>query len=204
MYKPFPARPLVHAAPGLAIVAVAGVAALYALSGSGSTATPEPAVVQEPNAQTGAELLRGHFTTDGFRARPAYPVEFAAVYGLAPGKPYVTLAATDWSEPQGGSAPAHAEATQAKPESKKTLMAQRPRGAMKVAAVLPPPRPAAPANIVTAEAQPPAPAKLPASLGEERVRLLGVRLPGFVPSGEKIARTVVSWSDSIVDAIPGI
>jgi hypothetical protein len=83
-------------------------------------------------------------------------------------------------------------------------VAQRPRATAKVAAVLPPPRPAAPANTVTAEAPLPAPAKLSASVDDERVRLLGVRLPGFVPSGDKIARTVVSWGDSIVNAIPGI
>jgi hypothetical protein len=185
------------------------MAALYALAGLNSTPTPEPAFVAEPDTRTGAELLRGHFTTDGFRARPAYPVEFAAVYGLAPGKPYMTLAAVEWSEPQAASAPGRAELAETKaeinkPETKKTLVAQRSRGATKVAAVLPPPRPAALATIVTAEAQPPAPAKLSPSLGDERVRLLGVRLPGFVPSGEKIARTVVSWGDSIVSAIPGI
>src|SRR5688500_17054992 len=123
-------RPLLHAAPGLAIIAVAGMAALCALPGLNPTATPAAPFVADPETRPGAELLRGHFTTDGFRARPAYPVEFAAVYGLAPGKPYMTLAAVDWSEPQAASAPARAELAETKaeinkPETKKTLVAQR-------------------------------------------------------------------------------
>jgi hypothetical protein len=48
------------------------------------------------------------------------------------------------------------------------------------------------------------PAAAETSGDDKPVRLLGVSLPGFVPSGQTIARTVVSWSDTIVGVIPGL
>src|SRR5688572_32416970 len=58
--------------------------------------------------------------------------------------------------------------------------------------LVPPPRPAG----LTAQAT--------ATSEDGRVRLLGLSLPGFVPSRETIAKTVVSWSGSIAGVISGL
>jgi hypothetical protein len=70
---------------------------------------------------------------------------------------------------------------------------------------LPPARPAylMPTSVVVAEAQPRVPARL--ALAEDRhVRLLGLTLPGFVPTGDRIVKTVVSWSGTVADFVPRI
>jgi hypothetical protein len=66
-------------------------------------------------------------------------------------------------------------------------------------AVLPPPRPATLTRVAEA-----GPAAETSSGDDKPVRLLGMSLPGFVPSGHTIAKTVVSWSDTIVGVIPGL
>ena len=67
------------------------------------------------------------------------------------------------------------------------------------AAVLPPPRPAS-----LAIPTPDPPLAIVAAAPEERVRLLGMRLPGFVPSGEKVVKTVVSWGGAVSGLIDGV
>jgi hypothetical protein len=158
----------------------------------------QPTPVVAPEAR--ADLLKANFTDDGFRSRPASAVEFAAVYGHAE-RSYTALAA-QWSAPSPSPSKAQ-DAPVAKVQKKATLLAQACSGdcvtsSLPGAAVVPPRRPAdlAPAPIALASA--PVPAE------EKRVRLLGVSLPGFVPSGDTIAKTVVSWGGSIVDAIPGL
>jgi hypothetical protein len=158
----------------------------------------QPAAEPQPiNSEVGAQLLKVNFTDEGFRARAASPLEFAAVYGLAADKPYTALAAANWSTPARGKA---AAGPAAKPQTKATVAQACSVDCVTppqpIATVVPPRRPAdlTPAPIVMASAHG----------GEKRVRLLGVSLPGFVPSGERIARTVVSWGGSIASVIPGL
>jgi hypothetical protein len=147
------------------------------------------------NAKVAASLIEVSFSDQGLRSLAASPVEFAAVYGLA-NKPYTALAAAEWSAPT-PMARKPDEAPAAKPPRKPILVAQACSGecgtAATAAMVTPPPRPADLAPTVTAQAAP---------SEEKRVRLLGLSLPGFVPTGEKIAKTVVSWGGSIAGVIP--
>ena len=204
----------VETAPKLAFQVVASIAATVCGAFVTGYYKPEPRPSAVPQAEIALDakaarhLLAATFTQDGFRLRPAYPVEFAAVYGIGTDKPYTALAAGEWSTPiivrqstdERSDDRAHEPMpTPAKSDKKPTLMAQtcssdcgHPR-----VAVLPPPRPATLTQV--AEARPEAE---PSS--DKPVRLLGVSLPGFVPSGQTIARTVVSWSDTIVGVIPGL
>lgn len=131
-----------------------------------------------------------------FRPRAASVLEFAAVYGLAADKPYTALAAAEWSSRK--AATRTIDEAVAKPQRKTTVVAQLcPDGcslppASAAATLVPPPRPAG----LTAQAA--------AASEDGPVRLLGLSLPGFVPSRETIAKTVVSWSGSIAGVIPGL
>jgi hypothetical protein len=149
-------------------------------------------------AKVAASLIEVSFSDQGLRSLAASPVEFAAVYGLAADKPYTALAAAEWSAPT-PLARKPDEVPAAKPHRKPVLVAQACSGecgtAATAAMVTPPPRPADLASTVTAQAAP---------SEEKRVRLLGLSLPGFVPTGEKIAKTVVSWGGSIAGVIPGL
>jgi hypothetical protein len=181
-----------------AAIAVVLCAALAANAWLPQQAAPAPApLVIDREAAAG--LLEATFTDEGFRLRPTYPVEFAAVYGLAPDQPYTALAAAEWSTPA-QSAPKTDQAAPLKAQKKTTLVAQACAGECAAsaahAAVLPPPRPSALAPVQVAETAP--------VVEDKRVRLLGVSLPGFVPSGDKIAKTVVSWGGSIAGVIPGL
>jgi hypothetical protein len=193
----------IETAPKLAFQVVASIAATICGAFVTSYYKPEPRPVPARSqaeiavgAKAAGHLLAATFTEDGFRLRPTYPVEFAAVYGIGSNKPYTALAAGEWSTPMivtQSHLGDHGDLPSSKPEKadkKPTLVAVD---------VLPPPRPAA--LTVVAEAQPTAESS---GVDEKRVRLLGVPLPGFVPSGETIARTVVSWSDTIAGVIPGL
>jgi hypothetical protein len=162
-----------------------------------AASAPAPLVIDREAA---AELLEATFTDEGFRLRPTYPVEFAAVYGLAADKPYTALAAAEWSTAAQSAPKTDQAAPPLKAQKKTTLVAQACAGECAAsaahAAVLPPPRPSALAPVQVAETAP--------VVEDKRVRLLGVSLPGFVPSGDKIAKTVVSWGGSIAGVIPGL
>ena len=131
-----------------------------------------------------------------FHPRAASVLEFAAVYGLATDKPYTALAGAEWSSRKG--ATRTIDEAVAKPQRKATVVAQLCAdrcglpSASAAATLVPPPRPAG----LTAQAT--------ATSEDGRVRLLGMSLPGFVPSRETIAKTVVSWSGSIAGVIPGL
>jgi len=181
-----------------AAIAVVLCAALAANAWLPQQAAPAPAPLVI-DREAAADLLEATFTDEGFRLRPTYPVEFAAVYGLAADKPYTALAAAEWST-AAQSAPKTDQAAPLKAQKKTTLVAQACAGECAAsaahAAVLPPPRPSALAPVQVAETAP--------VVEDKRVRLLGVSLPGFVPSGDKIAKTVVSWGGSIAGVIPGL
>jgi hypothetical protein len=205
----------IETAPKLAFQVMASIAATVCGAFVTGYYKPESRPVAGPQAEitldakAASHLLAATFTQDGFRLRPAYPVEFAAVYGIGTDKPYTALAAGEWSTPiivtqstdeRSGDRAHEAAPTPAKSDKKPTLMAQtcstdcgHPR-----VAVLPPPRPAT----LTQAAD--APATAETSGDNKPVRLLGMSLPGFVPSGQTIARTVVSLSDTIVGVIPGL
>jgi hypothetical protein len=143
------------------------------------------------------EKLPAADNADGsFRPRAASAVEFAAVYGLAADKPYTILAAAEWSGRK--AAVRTVDDPAAKPHRKATVVAQLCAGecaspsASTATTLVPPPRPAG----LTAQSN--------ATSEDGRVRLLGLALPGFVPSGERIAKTVVSWGGSIAGVIPGL
>jgi hypothetical protein len=158
--------------------------------------TPSPPAVSaaltmlDPRVGTG--LLRGQFSETGYRLRPGYPTEFGAVFGPAPGRPYRALAAAEWS-----GAPAAAPAAE-KPAAQPCGEACKRK--VVAAAVLPPTRPAS-LGMPMPDA---APAIVAAALQDERVRLLGMRLPGFVPSGERVVKTVASWGGAVSGLIDGM
>jgi hypothetical protein len=168
---------------------VAALIAAIALAGVVTKTCLEPAdaATQPASEAKMEERLSAIGPDDGLRSRPVSTLEFAAVYGLGPDKAYTTLAAAEWSTPA-PTAAAGEQAPAAKPQRKATQVAQ-------AAIAVPPRRPTD--LIVTAQAP-----------GREEnkggVRLLGVSLPGFVPSGERIAKTVVSWGGSIAGVIPGL
>jgi hypothetical protein len=152
-------------------------------------AEPTPITYEKLNAR----LSWADVPDEGTRTTAASAVEFATVYGLGADKPYTTLAAAEWSVP----AARKADDVPAKPHRKATVVAQACSGecgpaAISTAAILPPRRPAD----LTVTAQ--------ASANDRRVRLLGVEVPGFVPSGATIAKIVVSWGGSIAGVIPGL
>ncbi len=159
-----------------------------------------PAVSFEPQPILG--LLRASFTPQGIRTRPAYPTEFAAVFGPEPGKAAAELPAGRWSSSADTIQP-KAQRSEPKPQVK-TLVAQHgcaaPCGRRTVVAtaVLPPPRPG---SLAIAVAEAPAAS---AELEQRGVRLLGLRLPGFVPSGREVARTVASLGDSVSGLFDGM
>jgi hypothetical protein len=165
----------------------------------------QPPTVAEASAapvldpQVGAGLLHAHFSDIGYRTRPSYPHEFAAVFGPAPGRPYRGLAAAEWSERPAAPAPDFAAE---KPPAKAPVArcGEACRRKVLTAGVLPPPRPAS----LVAEAPEPAPAIVAAAPRDERVRLLGMRLPGFVPSGEKVVNKMVSWGGAVTGLIGGM
>jgi hypothetical protein len=159
-----------------------------------------PAVSFEP--QPILALLRASFTPEGIRTRPAYPTEFAAVFGPEPGKAAAELPAGAWSSSADTIQP-KAQRSEPKPQAR-TLVAQHgcavPCGRRTVvaAAVLPPPRPS---SLAIAVAEAPAASS---ELEQRGVRLLGLRLPGFVPSGREVARTVASLGDSVSGLFDGM
>jgi hypothetical protein len=153
------------------------------------------APIQLAESKAAEKLPAVENADERFRPRAASVLEFAAVYGLATDKPYTALAAAEWSSRK---AARTIDEAVAKPQRKTTVVAQLcPDGcslppASAAATLVPPPRPAG----LTAQAA--------AASEDGPVRLLGLSLPGFVPSRETIAKTVVSWSGSIAGVIPGL
>lgn len=200
-------RKLAETAPKLAFQVTASVAATLAaaflsnvLLGNGGRQPLAPA--QEVRmADAGIDLLKANFTEGGIRIRTSYPTEFAAFYGPSPDKPHMWPTGVAWSEPAHA---AEAAPTPDAPAEKKppapTRQCASECGRKAVAAVLPPPRPVAVAVVVEAN---PAAAS-PAAAEPKRLRLLGLPLPGFVPSGEAIVSTVVSLGDTVTGIIPGL
>ncbi|HKH34616.1 MAG TPA: hypothetical protein VKA80_10730 [Beijerinckiaceae bacterium] len=197
MRKAFAALPRFQVAVSIVATLSAGFLAQLVLK---SDPAPQPAttaaarpLMLDPDISAG--LLRAHFTETGYRLRPGYPTEFAAVFGPAPGKPYRELIAADWSPT--AAAPRAAKGDD-RPAAAQSCGEACKRNVM-TAAVLPPPRPAS-----LAIPTPDPPPAIVAAAPEERARLLGMRLPGFVPSGEKVVKTVVSWGGAVSGLIDGV
>jgi hypothetical protein len=190
-------RKLAETAPKLAFQVTASVVATlcaaFLSNALLSTASRQPAPAQDvPVADSGAHLLKANFTEGGIRIRSSYPTEFAEVFGPAPARLATGVA---WSEP----ARVRDAAPTPDPHADKKPAARACAGECgrkAVAAVLPPPRPVV-TDIVQASA-----AASPALAEPKRLRLLGVPLPGFVPSGETIVSTVVSLGDTVTGIIP--
>ena len=193
-------RKLVETAPKLAFQVTASVAATlcaaFLSNALLSTDSRQPAAHGQDVlvADSGADLLKASFTEGGIRIRSSYPTEFGEVFGPAPAKLATGVA---WSDP--ARVPDAAPTPDAHAEKKPPAPARACAGECgrkAVAAVLPPPRP-----VVTEVAQA-NPAASPAPAEPKRLRLLGVPLPGFVPSGEAIVSTVVSLGDTVTGIIP--
>jgi hypothetical protein len=171
---------------------------------SAATAAAASSVPFEPQPIAG--LLRASFTADGIRTRPGYPTEFGALFGPAPGKPHVELTSLEWPS---RSEPAARQLDKPAPKgAAKTLVAYqggvaRPaRHATVAEPVLPPARPASFASLVADAA--PAPAAGGPAGEDSGVRLLGMRLPGFVPSGREVVKTVASLGESVTGLFDGM
>ncbi|HEX5866449.1 MAG TPA: hypothetical protein VFY72_01995 [Beijerinckiaceae bacterium] len=179
-------------AAAIAAVTFAAIICKAPLEPAQSPAAP----IQLAESKAAEKLPAVENTDERFRPRAASVLEFAAVYGLATDKPYTALAAAEWSSRK--AATRTIDEAVAKPQRKATVVAQLCADgcslppASAAAALVPPPRPAG----LTAQAA--------ATSEDEPVRLLGLSLPGFVPSRETIAKTVVSWSGSIAGVIPGL
>ena len=194
----------------VSLIATATVA--YVTGDRAKTEALQPATVAAAGAsiplepQPVAGLLRASFTADGIRTRPAYPTEFGALFGPAPGKPHVELTSVAWPS---RSEPAAPQLDKPAPKAPaKTLVAHQGgvaapvRHATVAEVVLPPARPASFASLVADAA--PAPGSA-ASAGEDGgVRLLGMRLPGFVPSGREVVKTVASLGESVTGLFDGM
>lgn len=167
----------------MAQVTVSVTATLVAAAITGAYLGHEPTPAPRPlpasvliDDQFGKTLLDAAFTDEGVRTRRAYPVEFAAVFGPGPARPHTSLVSAEWSV-----APV-AEPQQGRPRARPVV----------TAAVLPPQRPAEPAQVAALSPEPEA-----ALADEERARLFGVALPRFVPRGETVVRTVVNLGDKV-------
>lgn len=191
-------------------------AALASAAPLTSGATGPAGFLAGVDAPSGALLIGSAFTPNGFRVRPTFPGEFASVFGPSPTQPFVTLASAEWpAVPAPQAAPAsqvaptsqvpQAASAPATPKARRTL-AQACVGDCAPAAtgaaphVRPPARPAA-LSPAAADTSP-----QPESAREdEGTRLLGMPLPGFVATGEKMVRTAVgtavgtavSWGGSL-------
>ncbi|MBZ6075450.1 hypothetical protein [Microvirga puerhi] len=140
-----------------------------------------------------ASLLDANFTTNAFRSKVASPAEFAAAFGSTE-RSVVLATGTDWP------------AVEARPETKPVPVRVRPPVVSACAdtcetfsshAILPPLRPAAVSTVQVA--QPMATAPEPEERG--RLSLLGMPLPRFVPSGERIIEAMTSLGGSITDLV---
>ena len=191
-------RKAVEAAPKLVFqVTVSVVATLCAayltnsLLKTGSTRQPAAQAVE---ADAAPDVDAATVDT-GIRVRVNYPVEFAAFYGPALDRPHVS--------PLGDVPAALAGDGTHKPkinaEKKAVHACSADCGRKPVAAALPPARPAEITQVAQA-----APALTEAPAEPKPLHLLGVPLPGFVPSGEKIVNTVVSLGDTVTGIIPGL
>src|SRR4051812_23825716 len=135
----------------VSLVATATVGYLTRDHGKTDAVAP-PAAVVAPAASIPSEpkpiagLLRASFTPEGIRMRPAYPTEFGALFGPAPGKPYTELTSAEWSSSPEGVAPKLEKPEEQAPA--KTLVAHQGcatgcvRRTAVAEAVLPPARPA--------------------------------------------------------------
>ena len=176
---------------------------------------PAPAVAAAPalpaipgssfDPRRGADLIQASFSAEGPRSRPSHPVEFGAVFGPSTAAPLVVAREMEWSVP-GEAEPTRLAASE--PESEAEIEEpKKPSPApsctqpcrTRVAAVpsvRPPPRPLD----LAAAADEPAPSPVVAA-SDEKPRLLGFAMPGFVPTGQAIASTVVAMGDKVTGLI---
>ena len=169
---------------------------------------PVPAVTLDSAAVAG--LLNATFTPDGIRARPRYPMEFEAVLGPTSTASFARYASAEWTaagpQPAGGERGA-AEAAVAAPVRARIAVSRirapaSPIPPARVASLDVPAatRPAATRPAATAGAATPG----AAASETRRATILGVSLPGFVPTGDDIVRTVASVAGSVAGSLPRI
>ncbi|MCB8822632.1 hypothetical protein [Microvirga rosea] len=169
-----------------ATVCVAAISNAYlkqdaASTGAGPTATESLA------PQAAASLLNANFTADSFRPQVASPAEFAAVFGLTAS---AALSGQEWPV---------AEARADENSGSKIRLAALAGcadecGKFSPHAVLPPVRPVIETSIQAAQAS-------QETAEERRLHLLGIPLPHFVPSGDRIVTAVASLGGSLTDLV---
>lgn len=195
-------RRLVYQISISTIATLAGAAATSLYLRSPDPAPPVAAsrLVVGIDPASAAGLIGGAFTPAGLRARPAYPVEFAAFPSLS--------LSSEWKTALSGP-PATAQAVMA-PAAIPAAASRAPcagecdrHAAARIETVLPPPRPDSLRPFVLSESA----STQPEPTHQEPARLLGLQLPRWTPSGEAIASTitgtVAAWSRSIVGLIDG-
>ena len=177
---------------------------------------PTTMIVMDAAAVVG--VLNAAFTPDGVRNKARYPMEFETVLGPTTLKSFDLFASAAWPARDATSMLAAVQGVTPQPNRKLASVAQACAGSacrIRVAAaaqpspstqVLPPMRPAyiLPVAVASAPAtNRPVSTRL-ALADERRVRLLGLTLPGFVPTGDTIVKTVVSWGGTVADFVPRI
>jgi hypothetical protein len=173
-------------------------------------AAPQPAqhaMTLDADAVVG--VLNAAFTADGVRNKPRYPMEFETVLGPTTLTSLDRFASAAWPD-HNPTQLAAAPTPPAQPMRRLAAIQQvagsvRMRVAVADPAMLPPARPTylMPPSAVLAQGAP-ADRSPPAPADDRRVRLLGLTLPGFVPSGTAIVKTVVSWGGTVSDLVPRI
>jgi hypothetical protein len=184
--------------------------ATNAYFGTSSTPSAPPSPDTASIAQESRPDPAGKLPAEGdSRPRPAQTTEIDPVFGPAVSKPSLTFASTGTPAPKAQkpreqvNKPAQAEAPRKPNATAQTCSGEcKSRTGPSAEGPAPAARPVAPVSAAPAEAQPQV-LLPPVPEEEERVRLLGIPLPGFVPSGEKIVKKIESLGSSISDLVDG-
>ncbi|WP_210484600.1 hypothetical protein [Microvirga antarctica] len=173
------------------VVSVAATVCVAMISNAYLKSDAPPVQVSETaafalDARSAAGLFDAHFQSDTFRVPVASPIEFGALFGPSIERAALPIVGEPWSV---ASHPPEQAAERPALQKARTTIA---------ATVLPPARPAferpdpmtAQATVFAPEAEP-----------ERRLAILGIAMPRFVPTGEKIVSSVTALGASLTDLV---
>jgi hypothetical protein len=158
---------------------------------------PEPNVlvaIPAPEAGILPGQVAGNFWDPAFRIPPSYPHEFEALLGPIANGSFTTLSSATWASPQPEAAGGPPQATVQPRSLRKPQLAAKPACAEGCGRERPNNEPSMP-QAATAPSLPPPEA--------ERLTVLGIALPQFVPTPGTIVRTVGSWGSAIGSFVGG-